>query len=253
MGVLEQVTQMRNSGMGDDEIISSLQEQGVSPKAIDDALGQANIKTAVSGEDTAGMESSGYGQNQENAPAPRPQPGGGYSPKTYEMSGENQEMYAPQQQYAPQQEEENYPSQPQQDYSYQEYYPQEGQGYAGAADSDTMVEIAQQVFAEKIKKIQQQLDDLNEFKTLYQTKTDNISERLKRVEEGMDKLQMAILQRIGDYSKGVDSIKKELSMIEDSFGKMIGKVAERHEARRTAAPQPPAKTKKRTAAAKKKK
>jgi len=33
--------------MPDQEIISQLQEQGMSPKIINDALNQANIKTAV--------------------------------------------------------------------------------------------------------------------------------------------------------------------------------------------------------------
>ena len=44
MGVLEQITQMKNQGIPDQEIVSNLQEQGVSPREINDALSQSQIK-----------------------------------------------------------------------------------------------------------------------------------------------------------------------------------------------------------------
>ena len=50
MGILEQITQMKQQGIGDREIISSLQSQGISPKQISDALSQAEIKSAVMNE-----------------------------------------------------------------------------------------------------------------------------------------------------------------------------------------------------------
>jgi len=48
MGVLEQIMQMKNQGMGNEEIAASLREQNISPKAITNALNQAEIKNAVS-------------------------------------------------------------------------------------------------------------------------------------------------------------------------------------------------------------
>ena len=44
MGVLEQIMQMRSQGISDEEIISRLQERGITPQAINDALSQAEIK-----------------------------------------------------------------------------------------------------------------------------------------------------------------------------------------------------------------
>ena len=44
MGTLDQVTQMKNQGVPENEIINRLQEQGVSPKAIGDAMDQSKIK-----------------------------------------------------------------------------------------------------------------------------------------------------------------------------------------------------------------
>ena len=49
MGALDQVTQMKSQGMSDQQIIQTLQQQGIPPKDIQDALGQAQIKTAVAG------------------------------------------------------------------------------------------------------------------------------------------------------------------------------------------------------------
>ena len=37
----------------------------------------------------------------------------------------------------------------------------------------------------------------------------------------MDKLQLAILNKIGSYGKTLESIKKEMSMMQDSFGKAL--------------------------------
>ena len=60
MGVLEQITQMKNQGIPDQEIVSNLQEQGISPKEINDALSQAQIKNAVTSPDQQGETAGGY-------------------------------------------------------------------------------------------------------------------------------------------------------------------------------------------------
>ena len=200
MGVLDQVTQMKSQGNSDEDIISKLQQQGVSPREINDALGQSQIKSAVSDSNTPeGMEPSVLQQSGDL--------------QIQEMSG--QDLYAPQPlqaemqpQYAPQ----------------QEYY-QEG-GYEGGyapegLDTETMIEVAEQVFSEKIKKLQKQVGDNNEFKTLAQTKLDNLTERVKKMESIIDKLQIAILDKVGSYGKNLEGIKKEMSMMQDSFGKMV--------------------------------
>ena len=199
MTVLEQITQMKNQGMPDEEIVGSLQQQGVSPQEITDALSQSDIKNAVSGtENPAGIEPPQGPATQE------------YAPQTQEVPG--QEMYAPPtQDYA------------QQGYDQQGYYPQEGYGSqpATGAATDTIIEVAEQVFSEKVKKIEKQLRDINEFKTLSQTKITNLEERLKRIETIIDKLQITILEKVGSYGKDLQNTKKEMTMMQDSFGKVI--------------------------------
>ncbi len=207
MGVLEQVTRMKEQGIPEREIVSELSQQGISPKEIDDALKQAQIKYAVS-DDEEGMQPSIMPKGEM---PPSPKQNKTYTPPTYE-----QQQYAPQEEYAPQ---EQYIPQQQEQY----YTPGEGyeQQYAAGIDTDTVMEIADQIFSDRIKKIQKQLDDVTEASTLLQTKVENVSERLKKMETMMDKLQIAILEKVGSYGKNLENIKKEMSMMQNSFSKMI--------------------------------
>lgn len=288
MGTLDEVTQMKNQGVPENDIINKLQEQGVSPKAINDAMDQSKIKDAVSkpvlggdmepsvvggGNHPAGSSARaqeirnvpndefyipqskpGFSRNQPSTQEYQENPNQNYS-QNYNQTGTNQRTYEqappqetydagygeqtdsqqaqPQETYDP-----GYSEQTdyQQDYGEQtgyteEYYPQEGyeQDYENyGTQTDTMIEIAEQVFAEKTRKMQKQLEDLNEFKTLTETKLDNATTRLKRIENVMDKLQMAILEKIGSYGKSLESIKKEMAMMQDSFSKTLPILAAKH-------------------------
>lgn len=211
MGILDQITQMKRQGMRDEDIVSDLSQQGVSPREINDALNQSQIKQAV----------SNPGGGEEMQPSIMP---GGEIPAPNQQTQE----YAPQAYEEPQQE---YASQgyqqPQQEYQAQEQQYYEPGGYEQYAptgtDTDTIMEIADQVFSDKIKKIQKQLDATSEAAILLETKTENISERLKKIENMIDKLQIAILEKVGSYGKNLENIKKEMSMMQNSFSKMITK------------------------------
>ena len=204
MTILEQVSEMKNQGISEEEIIKKLQDLGASPKAINDALDQEKIKKAVSEEEEEyGMPSS--------------------QPQKMQRSINTQEI-PDDQMYYPQPEEEYSP----QDYS--QY--QENSTYTQGFDTNTIIEISEQVFSEKIQKIQKLVDEFSEFKTLTETKIENISLRIKRIESISDKLQTAILEKIGSYGSNLESIKKEMSMMQDSFGKMINPLAERAEEKR---------------------
>ncbi len=211
MGILEQVTQMKNQGMGTEEIVDNLKEQGISPKEIADALSQSQIKSAVSDIETQGMQPS-------TTELPTFQNQGNYMPQTQELPDApriEEEMYAPStQEY----------SQP------QEFYQQDDYGNYPNGGVDSMIEVSEQVFSEKIRAIQKQVESANEFKTLAQTKIDDIASRLKRIETTIDKLQIAILEKISSYGKNLDNIKKEMSMMQDSFGKVVNQAVREHKA-----------------------
>lgn len=256
MGALDQITQMKNQGIPENEIINKLREQNVSPKAINDALEQSKVKEAVSKPFIEeGMEPSVVGGGAMPA---------GNSARAQEEGIPNDEFYIPQSRprysrnYPSTQEynegDQTYEQSYDQNYgggydsgygqdSYsggydqggysEEYYPQEGYGqdsYSGSSGTDTMIEIAEQVFAEKIRKIQKHVEELNEFKVLAETKLNSAVNRLKRIEETIDKLQMAILEKIGSYGRGLDNIKKEMSMMQDSFSKTLPSLAHHHSA-----------------------
>lgn len=203
MGLLETIAQMKNQGMMDSEIAESLRQQGVTPKDINDALNQSQIKSAVSGEYGEPEDLSG----EEYIPTPQ------YQAQTQEIP----ESYLPQGQ------------------NYQEYYPQQGYENYGSAQpyssTDSMMDIAGQVFEEKTKKMQKQLDNFEQFKNLAMIQMQNISERLKRLESMSDQLQTAVIEKVGGYGKDLSSLKKEVAMVEDSFTKLAkNKIESSHEA-----------------------
>ncbi len=206
MGVLEQVIKLKNQGTSDLDIINNLAQQGISPKEIDAALKQAQIKNAVSSFNDEEMQPS-------IMPDENPQP-------------EQQPAYSPQQEYTPQADQQySDPSQQQaqqQYYSPQQYSQQPYQEYQNqTTNTDTMIEIADQIFADKIRKFQKQFDSTIEMSSLLQGKVENMNERLKKIEAMIDKLQIAILEKVGSYGQNLEGIKKEMSMMQDSFTKMV--------------------------------
>lgn len=255
MGVLEQVMELKRTGIPENEIIGKLREQGVSPNAITEAFNQAKIKSAVSsgGGIKNEMEPSMMGPEGAEPPPKELPTEGGFSdadltpitPQKYPTSSLQKEV-APvsrdvsnEEEYVPQPQGESYPNQDQQQYpqdQYQpeqyippEYSPQQEYGYptSGISDTDTIIEITEQVFSEKIKTIQKQVEDLTEFKVLAQTKINNISDRLKRIELNIDRLQAEILEKVGSYGRGLEGIKKEMGMMQQSFGKIVKTVVDK--------------------------
>ncbi|HTZ41964.1 MAG TPA: hypothetical protein VMC07_02025 [Candidatus Omnitrophota bacterium] len=210
MGTLDQVMQMRRENHSDEEIISALRSQGVSPREINDALNHAQIKNAVS-------DIMGDG-NEMQAPSPQ-----GMEEQNYNEYPQQEQQYPQEQVYTPQQTQ----AYPQQGYpGYQGY----GQDYyAQPTNTDTIVEISSQVFDEKISDAVKKIDSFDEFKILTQAKIENMNERLKRIEEIIDKLQSAVLEKIGAYGSNIEGIRKEMSMMQDSFSKVVGQKIEKTE------------------------
>ena len=215
MGTLDQITKMKKQGISDNEIYTSLSQQGISPREIDDAFKQAQIKNAVSSTDDMGDEMQSSIMPEGETPIPIEEP---YQPQT----SQPQQVYQPPQTYQPRTYEEQ-PTQEEYQPQAQQYYSQGNESYAQSSgvDTDTIIEIADQLFSEKIKKIQKQVDSFLEVDTLLQAKLENISERLKKVETIIDKLQIAILEKVGSYGQNLESVKKEMSMMQDSFSKMV--------------------------------
>jgi hypothetical protein len=224
MGVLDTILQMRNQGQTDQTIIRSLQEKGVPPKEIQDALNQAQIKNAVAGEQapqTQEMQQSIMDNSKAQLPLEQPSIDPTLANEEYAPEAQAPIPYNPQTQEMP----EYAPDPYAQDQYSQDYYGDQSGGVysyvGGASDTSTLMEIAEQVFAEKIKKIQAALEDIAEFKTLTSSKITLFEDRLKRIETTLDQLQASILEKIGSYGQNLESIKKEMSMMQNSFGKVV--------------------------------
>jgi len=243
MEIIEQIKILKKQGLPEQEIIKNLQERGISPKQINDALNQAQIKTAISKTRTGvdGMQPSIMQKIEPLIDVPKPSSAQQepvrkfYEPKTKEMLSsqnypsqplykEQEELQQPISEDFPQQNlsQENYqnypePSPQQEEYAYQE----------PSINTDTVIEIAEQIFNDKISIITKQINDMEKFKTLTQLKVENLSSRMEKIESIINKLQLAILEKIGDYGKDIGSIKKEMQMMQDSFGKIITPLADK--------------------------
>ncbi len=192
MVLLDTVKQMESQGMQDTEIIQKLQEQGFDPREINDALNQSKIKAAVSG----GYETNGQESVINNSSSEMQQ----------SVMSQDQAQQQPQQQYV-------YPT---------ETYPQEYyQPQSSGLGSETITEIADQIFSEKVGDIKKALNILTDFKTITEAKLASLDSRLKKIESTIEKLQSSIIGRVGEFGQAVTDIKDEMSMMQESFSKVV--------------------------------
>lgn len=207
MGVLDQVMQLKSQGKPDEQIIQEMRDQGISPREINDALNQADIKKAVSQEDQEAVPT------QDTVPSPEMSA----PPAIQEYTPSQEDLYSPQP--APQM---------QPAFNQPMAFPQQDQlGYGADSmagmgmDTDMIIEIAEQVASEKTADLQRQVQEIKRFQAVEKAKVENFEIRLKKIEAMIDKLQSAILTKIGSYGDNLSSIKKEMTMMQDSFGKLI--------------------------------
>lgn len=203
MGLIEDVKRMQEEGRSDIEITRIFTQRGVSDREINAALAQSRIKEAVSGGDYP--------------PVPSPQ---GMSPKqNHEYDEMQPSMLAPEAQQTP----EYIPPNPQgyeQAYAPQSY-PEYQQYQSSGISSDTITEIAEQVVDEKISQIRDSLKKTLDLKNTLESKMEYLDERLKRIEKIIDRLQLSILQKVGEYVTNIDDIKKELVETQKSFKSLL--------------------------------
>ena len=193
MATLDKVMQMQSQGMSDTDILSQLKKEGVSPKEINDSLNQAKIKTAVTQEDSQnpGMQQS-IMQSEFEAP----------------QAAENQEQIEqPAQQYY-------YPESPQ-PYP-QDYYPPQQN-----LDTDTITEIAEQIVNDKFSGFEKKTGDLVSFKNDTLDSLKDLDERLKRIENSIEKLQQAIIGKIGEFGQSQEAIHKDLENLHNTTSKLM--------------------------------
>ena len=226
MSLVDTINQMRQNNMNDNEIMRSLQEQGYSPAEIDYSLSQANIVPASTQDneekqmfqvqnsinhqdqnEMQGMQPSMMSAPVQNSQRPMLQ---GYSqyPQTPVQQPITQEMGQPYEQYA------EYPSQQE----YEPYLP---------STSDTMTEIAQEIVDEKLQKIDKEIGNLAEFKINMDSRMKSLSDKIKRIESIIDKLQLSILKKVSMYGEDLSEIKSEITKTQESFSKVLNPLVDK--------------------------
>jgi hypothetical protein len=239
---------MQKQGKSDTHIITQLQNEGVPPAEVNDAINQAKVKNAVSPPEQAKPQPSG--QAPETGPSPAPAPGEHppafptASPSVVSAPIEAFPQQPPQ--AAPQQPEiypPQPPQQPQQDYSVpqppqqpeppqQDYYTPQPQGYSdqtqypqsGNYEADIISEIAEQIATEKLDDYKSTVGDLASFKNQIQNRTNDIDDRLKRIENSIDRLQQAILGKIGEFGESSAMIHKDLDNLHGTIAKLMNPI-----------------------------
>ncbi len=225
MGTLERIMQMKQQGISEPQIAQTLQQEGISPKEINEAFSQSKIKTELGTQTepsipgTEAPETMQTAQEQytpakpiqeiaqtEMQPSIISQPGkaeiqpstttapisaGAYQPPTAPVATTETTPY------------------------YEEYAPQQ------PADIETINDIAEQIIEEKTESLKKQITGFTNFKNELQLEVDKINERLTRIENTFNELQVAVLGKIGEYGKDIKNIAKEMHATQDSFSKII--------------------------------
>ena len=229
MSVLDDVIKMQKQGYTDEQIIQSLREKGVSPKDINNSLNQSQIKTAVNQE---GMQESIMQKTKEISNQE------GYPQQAYPQ--QNQKQSYQQQDYQQENQQQAYPPTPvagemqqtaeaqqayPQDQSQEAYYPTES--YSPQYSSENVSEIAEGIMTEKLVEVKKQATEFIRTSKLLQSQFTNLDERLKKIENTIDQLQMQIIGKISDYGKEIEDVNKEMRAMQNSFSKMINPVLDK--------------------------
>ena len=201
MALLDRVAQMQEQGLTDYDIANSLKQEGFSPKEVNDAINQSKIKTAVSQEPDY---QNGLMQSMQTEMQPS------IMPSTKEIQEAQMQYQEPQYQET------------------QEYYPQQAQEYyQPQIGTDTITEISEQVVEEKLAGIKKNIGNIAEFKTIVESRIIDLNERLLKIENTIDKLQSAIIGKIGNYGQSIQDINTEMRAMQESFGKVINPIVDR--------------------------
>lgn len=224
MALLERISTMKKGGKSSQEIIKTLGEEGISPRQINEALSQSDIKSAVSTEEN--MQPSIMQTTEQTIVG---------MPNSSEAIQNISASAAPQ--YAQEEGQQNYSPQPaeQEQYPPQAYNQDYAQGYDSSqnysqqpqVDIETIRDIANQIIEESIDKLKEQLSSTGKMKTEINVKMQGIENRLEKVESIIQQLQFSIIKKMGDYGEAVSDISKEIRATQDSFSKLINPIMDK--------------------------
>lgn len=187
MGLEEEIQQLKEQGTPDELIAPVMLRKGYSQAEIGKVLATATIKGAVSAPSVDELQPS-LGSTTETPPEETP------APSTYSSYPSTGQEYTDQ-------------------YSQEQYAPQ-------GVSTETIAEVAEQAIEALLTKRDRTLTDLSSFRAKGEAQLQALEERVKRLETIIDKLQMAILQKVGDQLTNLEDIKREVIETQKTFKAM---------------------------------
>ncbi len=226
MGAIDDIRRMKQENMSEYDIIQTLKNRGLSQQEIDMAFAQSQIKDAIS-YDPIQQFPPLEEPPQDLLQTPIPQtrstraiPVESQRPAALEYNEMQpspfQEIQAPSP--LPQSEFQEAPEQeqfPQQEFDYSQQFTPQAQG--PSLNFDTISEISEQIVSEKLEKLKTQLEKNLDLRTAVETQLSQLNDRLQRIEKIIDRLQLSVLQKVGDYVNSVSDLKKEVIETQKSF------------------------------------
>jgi hypothetical protein len=227
MAIIEQIIQLKQQGKTEGQITQMLREQGYSPKDVNEGISQSRIKSMINSENNPYAENyanEDYEQNSDQEMQlsmmqnPEAQnPDSGFNPSTtnvnppyYKSSVIPYSEIQAQEAYANQaQEQSGYPQ-------YPEYKPQETM-----TNTETITDISEQIIEEKLSDLKKQIESIERFKEDFSPEVERLKERIGKIENNIDNLQMAIIRKIGEYGENIQNISKEMHETQNSFSKIL--------------------------------
>jgi hypothetical protein len=222
MGNVEDIMKLKREGRQDQEIAYILEQRGASQKEIQEALNAAQIKNAISKpESPNNYQTISVNNPKESNPSQIQEMYNPYEPSPMENAPSNESAPPtyPEEYQTPYPQDSQGTPPAQENYSPQEY----PQYSASSASPELMDELIDQVITQKLSKITDRLEKALDFKNIIETKVDYLQDRLKRIESTIDRLQLSVLQKVGDQLTGLDDIKKEIQETQKSFKSLIEK------------------------------
>ena len=189
----EKIIQMRKQGLQNNEIISSLQQEGYRHEQISNAMDQASVKRELSSMSMPGQDAI---ENEEiplalmNAPSP---------------SNEREELRPISHNEQPKlQEPSNFAPEPLERASY-----------------DAIEEIAESIIKEKWNDMLQNVGDIKLWKERTDIDLEGVKQELIRTQEKFENLQRALMGKLSEYSEGVTTIGTEMKALEMVLEKIL--------------------------------
>jgi len=198
--LIDYIVGMQAAGMSDSEIISRLKDEGYTAKDINDSLNQSKVKMAISagGQEEEEMQPS---ITEQEIPVPSPQA----QPMPRERKAQVQ--------------------QPQYGEAYPTYQYPEAQAMPAAppqkTDTEYIQEITEEIINEKWRDFRKKIGPIEEVKSDVEKRIAVVEDKIIKIEEMMDKMQISILGKIQEYGRSIESVGSEVRAIEGNISRMI--------------------------------